>query len=1515
MNKANQIIDSAKQAIIESTSKTKLDTPIRKRVAYVVSHGKSYASNGYAIRTHGIAAALNKQGFDALCFVRPGRPWDFGAKKKFAELQKEVEGVTYIHSPWENFVVPKDVLERIKVMALKFEELFRIYRPEIVLAASNYEVAFPAYIAAKKLGLPFHYEVRGFWEISRLSRDPNWENSDGYYEQVELESFLVSHADKLYTLNNAMVQELVRRGADKRSISLVPNAAPTVSNNEINNIKLRSELFDDKADTFLLGYVGALTDYEGLDTLLQAIASLKDEKVKLLVVGGNNPVNDSDKHDEVLEKLKKQAIEFGLQNQVVFTGRVAHDKVGDYIRAVDACVVPRKPDVVCELVSALKPLEYMAFSKPIIASNVAPQKELLKQGELGWLYEKGSVESLAQIIIKLRNESKSAVAEKVAAARALIDNELTWEKVVKPMVNQLVNSSEHYSIQAEKETNTKVACIMDDFTFQSYSPEANLYQLTPENYLEELANFEPELLFIESAWRGKDDLWGSKVGHRSTEVINIVEWCKQRNIPTVFWNKEDPIHFETFLSTAKLFDFVFTTDIDCIHRYKAALGHDNVFFLPFACQPKSSNPIEKYDRKDAFCFAGAYYVKYPDRTKDLESFVDALPSYKPLEIYDRNFGKDDPNYMFPDKYKPHIVGTLPFSEIDKAYKGYKYAINLNSIKQSQTMFARRVYELLACNTITVSNFSRGVRALFGDLVQVSDNGSEIVRRLETLASDELLEGKYRLAGLRKVLSEHTYSARFNYIMNKVNGTDNKQPLPSFTVITMVESREQFDSVLRLVSKQTLQPTRVVVIFKEQSLNKSISGFKNDFKGEVNFISLLEAQDRKLKCVKNSDDWVVVFDTQDYYGPNYLMDIALSTRYSSARAIGKSSYFIANDEGIVLQNKNSAYKVNYPLSVRRCALSSSFNEIPLFKIIEDSLNLRGLSIDSYNYCRDGLNTKSSRTALSAVRANVNDGDFEEGMSLSDLQQLAESIQPTCDSLEKKQAYSAKQLFNFLPSKLSCRSTLVLGESGIEVNSPLEDGKHEYIYFSDKSAISVNDLKLKNEKLPLHLEITPGLKLSFVVLYLSDKKQKLSHDIIQPNKNNLLTLPEKTHFVKFGLRVYQGGNCTISKLLIDEKDLSPENILGKSETLLIANNYPSYEDLYRNGFVHSRVKAYKEVGVDVDVFRFQKDTAVSWHEFQDIDVTTGSKIALNRLLSSGRYKHVLVHFLDAEMWDVLSQFVDKVKVTIWVHGADIQPWYRRKFNISTLEQKAKAVELSDRRMAFWKSILKPIHPNMKLVFVSNYFAEEVMEDLGFRLPQSSYEIINNPIDTKLFKYREKPAELRKKILSIRPYASKVYANDITVKCILELSDEPFFNELEFRIIGDGALFEETVEPVRKFSNVIIEQRFLSQTEIAEIHKYYGVFLCPSRMDTQGVSRDEAMSSGLVPITSAVAAIPEFLDSKKGFLIHDENVSEFATAVKTLFQDVATFQQMSRDASISVQNSRSKEIIVKKELLHFQ
>jgi len=188
---------------------------------------------------------------------------------------------------------------------------------------------------------------------------------------------------------------------------------------------------------------------------------------------------------------------------------------------------------------------------------------------------------------------------------------------------------------------------MDEFTFHSFEPECELLPLSLDAAVSELEAFYPDLLFIESAWRGKDERWNRKISTLSQELRSVLQWCKQHRVPTVFWNKEDPIHFETFLTTAQQFDVVFTTDIDCIARYKAALGHERVYLLPFACQPKIHNPIELYARKDAFCFAGAYYVRYPDRTRDLENYVAEFPKYKPIEIFDRNFGKDDVNYQFP----------------------------------------------------------------------------------------------------------------------------------------------------------------------------------------------------------------------------------------------------------------------------------------------------------------------------------------------------------------------------------------------------------------------------------------------------------------------------------------------------------------------------------------------------------------------------------------------------------------------------------------------------------------------------------------------------------------------------------------------------------------------------------------------------------------------------------------------------------------------------------------------------
>ena len=133
----------------------------------------------------------------------------------------------------------------------------------------------------------------------------------------------------------------------------------------------------------------------------------------------------------------------------------------------------------------------------------------------------------------------------------------------------------------------------------------------------------------------------------------------------------------------------------------------------------------------------------------------------------------------------------------------------------------------------------------------------------------------------------------------------------------------------------------------------------------------------------------------------------------------------------------------------------------------------------------------------------------------------------------------------------------------------------------------------------------------------------------------------------------------------------------------------------------------------------------------------------------------------------------------------------------------------------------------------------------------------------------------------------------------------------MIGDGKLFDDTVAPIRGLDNVIIEKRFLTQNEIADIHKEYGIFLCPSRMDTQGVSRDEAMASGLVPVTNKVAAIPEFVDSHCTRLSDPEDAVSLANMISEIVSSPDLFLQFSKCSASNVLENRSKEIIVDKEL----
>lgn len=359
------------------------------------------------------------------------------------------------------------------------------------------------------------------------------------------------------------------------------------------------------------------------------------------------------------------------------------------------------------------------------------------------------------------------------------------------------------AVEAEDErklSDLKVASILDEFSFQSFEPECNLLSLDPKNWKEQMDEFRPDLFFCESAWSGADSdarPWKGKVytsvnfqGENRNELLGILEYCKRRGIPTVFWNKEDPSHYDDrvhdFVDTALKFDHLFTTDINCVARYKSEYGHPSVDVLPFAVQPRLFNPIEIGPRSDEVVFAGGWYANHRQRSEDTITMFDAvLSSGLPLKIYDRFYSfTDDETHVFPEKYRELTNPAVPATEMPAVYKESRFGMTLNTETLSPTMFARRIFELMASNTYVFSNYSRGIAEMFPGTVSFLDKDPDALKDLTENQVDEA-----RRANLLEVLENHTYRNRFKQIVAAAGITvDDDDAVASVGVI--VESVEE-----------------------------------------------------------------------------------------------------------------------------------------------------------------------------------------------------------------------------------------------------------------------------------------------------------------------------------------------------------------------------------------------------------------------------------------------------------------------------------------------------------------------------------------------------------------------------------------------------------------------------------------------------------------------------------------------------------------------------------------------------
>lgn len=401
------------------------------RVLYALNYALPQVSNGYTTRAQGLIEGMQACGVDVIAVTRPGFPVDVG--KDFVRSDK-VDGVVYLHDAAPVLSRKLKAADYLQQAADVYEKRIREFRPEVVIAASNYNTALPALLAARRCGLPFWNEVRGFWELSRLAKEPEIADTFNFWIQRELDAVVARESDKVFTLTGPMKAELVRRGASEQNIKLLPNS--TDANRfspRTRKVALAAKL-GIPGDVPVIGYVGSFVSYEGLPLLAHACAELKrlGREFRLMLVGGEQ----GSAPGPIANEVQTIAEEAGYSNWLIMPGRVPHKDVEDYYSLIDITPFPRLAQEVTQMVSPLKILEALAMGKAAVVPSLDVFKELVAHESTGLVYKQDDAEDLAKALDRfiLDGSLRDRLGD---AGRKWVISQRTWKRTAQTIAAEL----------------------------------------------------------------------------------------------------------------------------------------------------------------------------------------------------------------------------------------------------------------------------------------------------------------------------------------------------------------------------------------------------------------------------------------------------------------------------------------------------------------------------------------------------------------------------------------------------------------------------------------------------------------------------------------------------------------------------------------------------------------------------------------------------------------------------------------------------------------------------------------------------------------------------------------------------------------------------------------------------------------------------------------------------------------------------------------------------------------------
>ena len=245
-----------------------------------------------------------------------------------------------------------------------------------------------------------------------------YEKSGALYRiQVWLEKMTFRFSDVVMSTNCSYRDLAITRGG------LAPEDVFVVRNGpNLNTFKpVPANLALKCGKRYLVGYVGNMSDQDGLDILLNVAVHIKNigrDDIHFTCVGGGPG----------LPELRRMMQDKNLEDTLNFTGRIPFDDLLEILSTADVCVNPDKPCKMNDISTMIKIMEYMALSKPIVQFDLKEGRISAQEASLYASNLDQVPDFAAKILWLLENEDQRKRMGEFGRSR--VEKELDWENSI-----------------------------------------------------------------------------------------------------------------------------------------------------------------------------------------------------------------------------------------------------------------------------------------------------------------------------------------------------------------------------------------------------------------------------------------------------------------------------------------------------------------------------------------------------------------------------------------------------------------------------------------------------------------------------------------------------------------------------------------------------------------------------------------------------------------------------------------------------------------------------------------------------------------------------------------------------------------------------------------------------------------------------------------------------------------------------------------------------------------------------